>query len=391
MYTFSKKKITCKGNLSWIWLHFFRNINYMKRNTFSKKRTTYKGNLIWILIHVFLSLNIFSLSPFFVQWAKKSGEEYNKNAYLSEIGGLNYQDSLIVDLMEEKQLNSITNLVRRELNQLKLAQYTRKTYKDIIDGQLSIISHEVRAGENLWTIARKYGVNVGAVISCNNLSRRAIIDVGQRLKIPSKKGILHRVKRRESLWDISKAYNLPIKTIREANYISNGSTIRAGEAIFIPGANCLPGADYKYYKNDQRELRSKLRSFIKDFIIRPISGRVTSGFGNRRHPIFGRMMFHSGIDISAPCGERIKAAMSGKVVCSGWSINYGRLVTIEHENGYTTKYAHNSKNLVSVGEYVEKGQDIALVGRSGLTTGPHVHFEILKNGIPQNPLKYLGH
>lgn len=356
-----------------------------KMYSFGKKKNVYQSNLIWILVYIFLSLNIFSLSPFFVQWTKGTRREYNKNIRLSKIKGLNYQDLLIVDLIEDKQNDVARNLVRRELSQLKSVQYAYKTCKDIrylLDGgELSIIIHKVGRRENLWTIARKYGVNVGTIISFNNLNK-GTISIGQSLKIPSKKGVLHRVKSGEALWDISKAYNLPMKVILETNNIPNASMLKVGNVIFLPGAEYR--ADYKYYKNYQNYRRE-----LPSFVIRPISGKITSGFGIRRHPIFGRMMFHSGVDIRAPRGYKVKAAMSGEVTYSGWSFGYGRLVVIRHKNGYVTKYAHNSENLVRAGEYVRKGQAIALVGSTGIATGSHLHFEILKKGIPQNPLKYI--
>lgn len=351
---------------------------------FGKKKNIYQGNLVWILIYVFLSLNISSLSPFFVQWTKRTGREYNKNIQLSEIKGLNYQDLLLVDLIEEEQNNIARSLARRELSQLKLVQYAYKNHKDIRyllgSGGLSIIFHEVERGENLWTIARRYRVDVGTIISFNNLNK-GTISIGQRLRIPSKKGVLHRIRSGEALWDISRAYNLPLKVILEANNIPNASMLKVGKAIFLPGADYR--YDYRYHKSYRRELPS--------FMIRPISGKITSRFGIRRHPIFGRMMFHSGIDIRAPYGSKIKAVMSGEVIYSGWSFGYGKLVVIRHRDGYVTKYAHNSRNLVKVGEYVKKGQTIALVGRSGIATGSHLHFEILKKGISQNPLKYIQH
>lgn len=120
--------------------------------------------------------------------------------------------------------------------------------------------------------------------------------------------------------------------------------------------------------------------------IRPVDGSVVSGFGYRVHPIFRRVKFHYGIDISAPSGTPIHAAADGVVVFAGWRRAYGNTVIVDHGNGLATLYAHCSRVLVSEGEVVKQGQVIALVGSTGLSTGPHLHFEIRRYGEPINPL-----
>ena len=120
----------------------------------------------------------------------------------------------------------------------------------------------------------------------------------------------------------------------------------------------------------------------------PSHGRLTSYFGRRT--LWGRANFHSGIDIAAPHGTPIAAARSGQVVFSGWSNRgYGYMVRIRHPGGSETWYAHASRLLVNVGDYVEQGDIIARVGSTGISTGPHLHFEIHENGQPINPLTHL--
>ena len=121
----------------------------------------------------------------------------------------------------------------------------------------------------------------------------------------------------------------------------------------------------------------------------PVSGPVTSPFGYRVHPIFGRKIFHSGIDIGVGTGTPVHAADSGVVVSAGWISGYGYAVIIDHGGGISTLYAHNSLVRVRVGQAVGKGQVIATSGATGNVTGPHVHFEVRKNGAPVNPLGYL--
>ena len=122
----------------------------------------------------------------------------------------------------------------------------------------------------------------------------------------------------------------------------------------------------------------------------PTHSHVSSPFGSRRSPISGRNEHHSGIDIPAPAGTRIVAAADGYVRLSGWNGGFGNTVIIDHGNGYSTLYGHNSFNRVVVGQRVTRGQHIADVGTTGLSTGNHLHFEIRRNGVPVNPMPFFG-
>jgi len=121
----------------------------------------------------------------------------------------------------------------------------------------------------------------------------------------------------------------------------------------------------------------------------PIRGRIVSRFGYRRHPIWGGSHMHTGIDIAAPYGKPIASADSGEVIYSGWWDGYGKAVVIDHGRGYTTVYGHMSRIYMQTGQKVEKSQVIGLVGSTGFSTGPHLHFEIRYNGKPVDPLAYL--
>ncbi len=118
-------------------------------------------------------------------------------------------------------------------------------------------------------------------------------------------------------------------------------------------------------------------------------GVVTSKFGFRRHPITGRRSMHMGIDIAAKRGTDIVAMADGLVVFAGRKSGYGNIVQLRHANGLETRYAHNQRNLVKEGDLVKKSQVIAKLGSTGRSTGPHVHFEVRKNGEAVNPMRYL--
>jgi murein DD-endopeptidase MepM/ murein hydrolase activator NlpD len=121
----------------------------------------------------------------------------------------------------------------------------------------------------------------------------------------------------------------------------------------------------------------------------PVSGRISSPFGWRMHPILRKKKYHSGIDLAVSTGTAVKAADSGRVLVSGWQGGYGNFIALDHGKGISTCYGHNSRLLVKAGELVKKGQTIAFSGNTGLSTGPHLHFEVRVNGNPVNPLGYL--
>lgn len=121
----------------------------------------------------------------------------------------------------------------------------------------------------------------------------------------------------------------------------------------------------------------------------PIVAEITSNFGWRMHPILGYQRFHSGMDFGADYGTIIQAADSGTVIFAGWYGGYGNAVIIDHGNGLTTLYAHTSEFYVVEGQGVQRGQAIAAVGSTGLSTGPHLHFEVRRDGEPVDPIAYL--
>ncbi len=123
---------------------------------------------------------------------------------------------------------------------------------------------------------------------------------------------------------------------------------------------------------------------------RPVaSGYVSSSYGSRTDPFSGQRAFHQGVDFAARAGTDIMAVAAGIVIWSGRRDGYGKLIEINHGNGYVTRYAHNSENLVAVGDTVRRGQVIGRVGSTGRATGPNLHFEVLHNGRHVNPLSYV--
>ncbi len=252
---------------------------------------------------------------------------------------------------------------------------------------IQMVEYKVVKGDTLWNIAQKFDVRMHEIISVNQLQSIGQLSVGQKLDIPTSgialeqetektttvaqeetpEDVVHYVQKGETLWNISRKYQVSLQSITSANNISENSRIVVGQRLVIPNVRNSRISSYSY--------------------IWPVNGLITSQFGIRT--LGGRRDYHTGIDIDGRTGTSIKAVESGKVSFSGYINGYGNAVIIEHANGYSTVYAHNSSNLVKEGQNVSKGDIIARLGASGNATGSHLHFEIRENGKPVNPLNYL--
>jgi murein DD-endopeptidase MepM/ murein hydrolase activator NlpD len=199
-------------------------------------------------------------------------------------------------------------------------------------------------------------------------------------------GVVHVLQRGETLYRISRYYGVPVQDIVRANRIADVSAIPTGARLFIPGARRAPPkhsiALAAYVPNAPEPAALARREAALEFAW-PVRGKLSSRFGWRSGDR------HEGIDISARSGTEIRAAEAGRVVLSGRLSGYGRVVIVKHAGHYSTVYAHNRKNRVKKGAFVEKGQVIGEVGSSGNASGPHVHFEIRRRREPQDPLEFL--
>jgi murein DD-endopeptidase MepM/ murein hydrolase activator NlpD len=131
--------------------------------------------------------------------------------------------------------------------------------------------------------------------------------------------------------------------------------------------------------------RARARIAWRGSFSRPADGPITSGYGPRYHPILRRSRMHTGMDIGAGYGSSIRAAADGEVIYAGYRGGYGKTVVVDHGGGVSTLYAHCSALLVRDGQMVRRGQTVARVGSTGMSTGPHLHFEVRRNGSPVSP------
>ena len=242
----------------------------------------------------------------------------------------------------------------------------------------NFLNHKVKKGDTIWNISKKYDVDPKNILKHNpDLDKRPlyideeIIIVKTNSETPVYKpvNIRHRIRKGDNLSTIAQRYNVPINSICQWNGISRKSILYPGRTLLISKVQLSGQYEYRPY------------------FINPIKGgRITSNFGKRRNP-FSRnsKQFHKGMDIGAVIGTPFYAAREGVVILSGRFKGYGNCIFIRHTSGYVSIYGHNKVNLVKRGDVVNRGQLIGKVGRTGMATGPHLHFEIRDKTVPINP------
>ncbi|HLY38401.1 MAG TPA: M23 family metallopeptidase [Candidatus Binatia bacterium] len=198
-------------------------------------------------------------------------------------------------------------------------------------------------------------------------------------------GVRHRVERGESLYRIGKAYGVSPETLARVNGIKDAGRIEVGQTIVIPNARRqLPvGVITPERAREDRPAPPELPRGPSPFVWPVEAGVLSSSFGPRGDS------HHDGIDISTPEGTPVRAARAGRVLYSDRLRGYGNLIIIAHDEGYATVYAHNRENRRRAGDEVRQGDVIGVVGSTGKTSGPNLHFEIRKDNVARNPLFYL--
>lgn len=238
---------------------------------------------------------------------------------------------------------------------------------------LSYSVYRVKSGDMVGILAENFGITQDTIISVNNIRQTRTIQPGDYFRIPNIPGIIYTVRNDgETMESIAKNYKVDVAKCCAVNNLEVNKSLTAGTTLFVPDA----------------ELDWVTRQEINgDLFKRPIKAwyYISSYFGWRNSPFTGQRSYHSGIDMACPTGTKIYAALAGTVTTAGWSDTYGNYVIVRHHSGYKTLYAHMSKINVRVGQYVEASSVLGLVGSTGLSTGPHLHFTVYKNGVAVNP------
>jgi len=236
-------------------------------------------------------------------------------------------------------------------------------------------SYKVKRGDSVSKIALDFSVSMDAIIASNGITNARSLREGEVLRIPNMDGIPYTVARGDSLFSISQSMGVPLEAILDANDIQS-DVISAGTTLFIPGA---------------RMNRDDLRLALGELFIYPVKGaRLSSPFGWRNDPFTGVRRHHAALDLSAPQGTQIRAAMDGRVTLVSFDRTYGNYIIMTHSGGFQTMYAHLHSFAAKQGDYVSQGALIGTVGSTGYSTGPHLHFAVFKNGRAVNPLDFLN-
>jgi murein DD-endopeptidase MepM/ murein hydrolase activator NlpD len=243
---------------------------------------------------------------------------------------------------------------------------------------LNVIYHTIQQKENFWKVAKTHGVDIDTIVGANAGLQKLSAARGQTVRVPNKKGVIHRTAEQETVQMIAGLYGVPLETIISMNNLVPGHILAADLELFILGA-----------KPQKLSEGLTAQYSLRGIFGSPLPGRITSSMGLRKHPVGGFRGKHTGVDLAAREGTSIAAAAGGAVVQTGEGDYIGKFVIISHSDSYTTVYGHCSQILAAPGKIVKKGQIIAKSGQTGRVSGPHLHFEIRKSGIPQDPLKYL--
>lgn len=268
--------------------------------------------------------------------------------------------------------------------------------------RLVFITHVIESGESTWTIAERYRTDVGTLQALNPEVDADLLVPGDAIRVvPGFSGAVHTVAEGDTMESIAAGYSASLDAVLKASRLSLDDTLSIGAEILVPGGRRRAQVASR---SDAQRREAPAASYAtvappKPAAPVPTPAPAPSKQGGWIWPITGGFYFseygyreggfHRGLDVAAPVGTPVIAAAAGTVVASGWDGGYGYCVTIEHGGGLVTRYAHASKLLVEVGQKVGQGERVILVGNTGNSTGPHLHFEVQVDGVTVNPRLYL--
>jgi len=319
----------------------------------------------------------------------------------------NYKLSFLSLVDPDANVLSMEFLQRIEINMIKV-EGNQFDQLDKLEAYLAQTEDEavlvsVEKGDSIWKIAERYKVPMESIILLNPNLNADLIFPGQQILLEAANPLIDvRIVFENTLEQI---IPYPVETIRDSSmYTDERKIIEQGEqgsklvSYRISILNGVPeSTDVLSEEILIEPIKHVVRVGTRSVVMRATggvfkvtTGNFTSGFGYRGDPITGRRQFHRGIDIANKLGTPIYAYSSGTVTDASWANSYsGNAITIDHGNGLVTRYAHLSEMFVSTGQSVVGGQHIGAMGRTGYTTGVHLHFEVIVNGVHQNPLNYL--
>jgi murein DD-endopeptidase MepM/ murein hydrolase activator NlpD len=346
-----------------------------------------REEVIYTIQSFSISANDNSIAAFKTKEEAESVLAKVKDAYVKEADKANYKEITFAEKVEVKQ----------EFNEKGKIMGAEEAANFILKGTDEMKIHKVQSGESIWGISRKYNISVENLQKANPKLDPNKIKIDQEINLVVPKPLVS-VKTTE----VAKyKENIPFEQKVEfsSSLYKDQTNIKVkgayGERDIVAEVVKINGIeDSKTVISEKVTKEPKTQVVVKGTkeipakkgtgtFKMPTRGSLSSRFGTR----WGRA--HEGIDLAAPIGTSVNAADGGVVISVGTNGAYGKLIKIDHGGGYVTYYGHLSKFFVSKGDKVYKGQKIAAVGNTGRSTGPHLHFEIRKNGTPVNPLKYV--
>lgn len=316
-------------------------------------------------------------------------------SYLDQSGSMSAQDSAIGTFPTEEQmltdLSTVTeggmaiskpNIIQ-PITQEEAAQFVQEETK-----RYGLTDYVVQSGDTISTIAQKFNISVNTILWQNSLGSNGFIKPGQTLEILPTSGVSHTVKSGDTVLALAKKYGIEADKIVEYNNLTDVGDIKISQQLIIPGGVITAPSIRATTTRAVVNVAPVAKLFTNSPAPADTGGTLFWPAGVRRISQYYSWR-HTGLDIAGPTGTPLYAADPGIVEFSGWLNGYGYNVLVNHQNGIKTRYAHASKLFVSKGEYVTRGQTLAAMGSTGWSTGPHIHFEVIVNGVKKNPLSYI--
>jgi murein DD-endopeptidase MepM/ murein hydrolase activator NlpD len=286
-------------------------------------------------------------------------------------------DMLDIDLLDEEYVTTT-------LGGSALLAPTISDEASSVAPRTDVETYVVQEGDTASTIAESFGLSLSSVLWANNLTARSTIRPGQELTIPPIDGVIYTVKSGDTINSIAKKYSAEADTIIAYNKLADADDLQIGEDLIIPGGEppkaavprrTAPLADIFKPSDETKGAATGSGTWLW-----PTDWRVITQYYGWRHV---------GLDIDGGSSNYNYASRAGTVTRASWFGGYGLCVEVDHGDGYVTRYGHFARIDVAVGDWVDAGESLGLLGSTGRSTGSHLHFEVIKDGKRQNPLEYI--
>lgn len=309
------------------------------------------------------------------EYIDESSDKEIKASGFAKMNGTASESDSMDALAELDELAIIDSLAETDADSdgLAAAEVLSQDARSSEGLELCYFTYRVQKGDMIGFIADKFNVTQDTIISVNNIHQSRLIQIGQILKIPSMPGIVYTVKKNgETANSIAEKFEVSAEKLARVNHLQENQNLVAGQTLFAPDALL----DWV----TRQEING-------DLFHKPVRSRyyLSSYYGWRSSPFSGKRSYHSGVDMACPQGTPVYAALGGTVTSVGYNNVYGNYIIVTHHSGYKTLYGHLSKQLVTRGKWVDTNSRIGLVGSTGLSTGPHLHFTVYKFGKTVNP------